>query len=53
MVFGVNLLTYDKKQIDIGIEAGGTKNSKLTRSSINNNSKIGILHGAAQYCIQG
>jgi tryptophan synthase/tryptophan synthase beta chain len=30
MVFGVNLLIYDKKQIElIGVEAGGPKKSKL------------------------
>ena len=36
----------------IGIEAGGPKNSKLHAAPLTNNSKIGILHGAAQYVIQ-
>ena len=35
-----------------GIEAGGPKNSKLHAAPLTNNSKIGILHGAAQYVIQ-
>ena len=36
----------------IGIEAGGPKNSKLHAAPLTNGSKIGILHGAAQYVIQ-
>ena len=36
----------------IGIEAGGPKNSKLHAAPLTNDSKIGILHGAAQYVIQ-
>ena len=36
----------------IGIEAGGPKNSKLHAAPLSNNSKIGILHGAAQYVVQ-
>jgi tryptophan synthase beta chain len=36
----------------IGIEAGGPKNSKLHAAPLSNGSKIGILHGAAQYVIQ-
>ena len=36
----------------IGIEAGGPKNSKLHAAPLTNKSKIGILHGAAQYVIQ-
>ena len=35
----------------IGIEAGGPKNSKLHAAPLTNGSKIGILHGAAQYVI--
>ena len=35
-----------------GIEAGGPKNSKLHAAPLTNGSKIGILHGAAQYVIQ-
>ena len=36
----------------IGVEAGGPKNSKLHAAPLSNGSKIGILHGAAQYVIQ-
>ncbi len=36
----------------IGIEAGGPKNSKLHAAPLTKGSKIGILHGAAQYVIQ-
>ena len=36
----------------IGIEAGGPSNSKLHAAPLTNGSKIGILHGAAQYVIQ-
>ncbi len=36
----------------VGVEAGGPKNSKLHAAPLTNNSKIGILHGAAQYVIQ-
>ena len=36
----------------IGVEAGGPKNSKLHAAPLTNSSKIGILHGAAQYVIQ-
>ena len=36
----------------IGIEAGGPKSSKLHAAPLTNGSKIGILHGAAQYVIQ-
>lgn len=36
----------------IGIEAGGPKNSKFHAAPLTNGSKIGILHGAAQYVIQ-
>ena len=36
----------------IGVEAGGPKNSKLHAAPLTNGSKIGILHGAAQYVIQ-
>ena len=35
----------------VGIEAGGPKNSKLHAAPLTNGSKIGILHGAAQYVI--
>ena len=36
----------------IGIEAGGPSNSRLHAAPLTNGSKIGILHGAAQYVIQ-
>ena len=36
----------------IGIEAGGPRNSKLHAAPLSKGSKIGILHGAAQYVIQ-
>ena len=36
----------------IGIEAGGPENSKFHAAPLTNGSKIGILHGAAQYVIQ-
>ena len=36
----------------IGVEAGGPKKSKLHAAPLTNSSKIGILHGAAQYVIQ-
>ena len=36
----------------IGVEAGGPKNSKLHAAPLTHGSKIGILHGAAQYVIQ-
>ena len=36
----------------VGIEAGGPNNSKLHAAPLTNGSKIGILHGAAQYVIQ-
>ena len=36
----------------IGVEAGGPAKSKLHAAPLTNGSKIGILHGAAQYVIQ-
>jgi len=36
----------------IGVEAGGPRKSKLHAAPLTNSSKIGILHGAAQYVIQ-
>ena len=36
----------------VGIEAGGPKNSKLHAAPLTSGSKIGILHGAAQYVVQ-
>jgi tryptophan synthase beta subunit len=44
---------YDKKQIEfIGVEAGGPKKSKKHAGPLTYGSKIGILHGAAQYVNQ-
>ena len=46
-------MDYDKRQISFeGIEAGGPKNSKKHAAPLSNNSKIGVLHGAAQYVCQ-
>ncbi len=42
----------DTDAMFVGIEAGGPKNSKLHAAPLTNGSKIGILHGAAQYVIQ-
>ncbi len=36
----------------IGVEAGGPENSKLHAAPLTHGSKIGILHGAAQYVVQ-
>ena len=36
----------------IGVEAGGPNKSRLHAAPLTNGSKIGILHGAAQYVIQ-
>ena len=35
-----------------GIEAGGPRRSKLHAAPLTNGSKIGVLHGAAQYVVQ-
>ena len=42
----------DTKVEFIGIEAGGPKKSKLHAAPLTNGSKIGVLHGAAQYVVQ-
>ena len=53
MGFWNEFMDHDKKQVEfIGVEAGGPKNSKLHAAPLTNGSKIGILHGAAQYVIQ-
>ena len=53
MGFWNEFMDYDKKQIEfIGVEAGGPAKSKLHAAPLTNGSKIGILHGAAQYVIQ-
>ena len=44
---------YDKKQIEfIGVEAAGPKKSKRHAAPLTYGSKIGILHGSAQYVNQ-
>ncbi len=46
-------LNAPQSQVEfIGVEAGGPKNSKLHAAPLTNKSKIGILHGAAQYVVQ-
>ena len=46
-------MDYDKRQVSFeGIEAGGPRNSKKHAAPLSNNSKIGVLHGAAQYVCQ-
>ena len=53
MGFWNEFIDYDKKQVEfIGVEAGGPAKSKLHAAPLTNGSKIGILHGAAQYVIQ-
>jgi len=53
MGFWNEFMDYDKKQVEfIGVEAGGPAKSKLHAAPLTNGSKIGILHGAAQYVIQ-
>jgi tryptophan synthase beta chain len=51
--FWSEFMDYDKKQIEmVGIEAAGPKKSKLHAAPLSKNSKVGILHGAAAYCVQ-
>tara|TARA_B100000941_G_scaffold224506_1_gene166735 strand:- start:147 stop:605 length:459 start_codon:yes stop_codon:yes gene_type:complete len=46
-------MDYDKKQVEfIGVEAGGPSKSKKHAAPLTYRSKIGILHGAAQYVNQ-
>ena len=46
-------MDYDKRQVEfIGVEAGGPKKSKKHAAPLTYGSKIGILHGAAQYVNQ-
>ncbi len=53
MGFWNEFMDYQKEQIEfVGVEAGGPKKSKLHAAPLTNNSKIGILHGAAQYVLQ-
>ena len=51
--FWNEFMDYNKQQVEfVGVEAGGPKKSKLHAAPLTNGSKIGILHGAAQYVIQ-
>jgi tryptophan synthase beta subunit len=51
--FWNEFMHYDKKQVEfIGVEAGGPKSSKKHAAPLTYGSKIGILHGAAQYVNQ-
>ncbi|CAN1593112.1 TrpB Tryptophan synthase beta chain [Candidatus Pelagibacterales bacterium] len=51
--FWNSFMDYNKNQVEfIGVEAGGPNNSKLHAAPLTNKSKIGILHGAAQYVVQ-
>jgi len=51
--FWNEFIDYKKSQVElVGVEAGGPKNSKLHAAPLTFGSKIGILHGAAQYVIQ-
>tara|TARA_B100001093_G_scaffold517727_1_gene600167 strand:- start:1206 stop:2444 length:1239 start_codon:yes stop_codon:yes gene_type:complete len=51
--FWNEFIDYDKSQVElIGVEAGGSKKSKKHAAPLTNGSKIGILHGSAQYVIQ-
>ena len=46
-------MDYDKKQCEfIGVEAGGPAKSRRHAAPLTYGSKIGILHGAAQYVNQ-
>ena len=51
--FWNEFMNYSKKQIEfVGVEAGGPKKSKKHAAPLTFGSKIGILHGAAQYVNQ-
>ena len=51
--FWNEFIHYNKNQIElVGIEAGGPKKSKRHAAPLTYGSKIGILHGAAQYVNQ-
>ena len=51
--FWNEFIDYDKERVElIGVEAGGSKKSKKHAAPLTNGSKIGILHGSAQYVIQ-
>ena len=51
--FWSEFMDYPKKQVEfIGVEAGGPKKSLRHAATLTYGSKIGILHGAAQYVNQ-
>ena len=51
--FWSEFMDYDKKQVElIGVEAGGPKKSNKHAAPLTYGSKVGILHGAAQYVNQ-
>tara|TARA_Y100000816_G_C26000038_1_gene522516 strand:- start:542 stop:1036 length:495 start_codon:yes stop_codon:yes gene_type:complete len=51
--FWNSFFKYDKKDVElIGVEAGGPKKSKKHAAPLTYGSKVGILHGAAQYVNQ-
>ncbi len=51
--FWSEFIDYKKKDVElIGVEAGGRSKSKLHAAPLSKNSKIGVLHGAAAYCVQ-
>jgi|TARA_B100000929_G_scaffold291054_1_gene287580 tryptophan synthase beta subunit len=51
--FWSEFMDYDKNQVElIGVEAGGPRNSNKHAAPLTYGSKIGILHGAAQYVNQ-
>ena len=51
--FWSEFIDYDKRHVElIGVEAGGPFNSKKHAAPLTYGSKIGILHGAAQYVNQ-
>tara|TARA_Y100001970_G_scaffold274170_1_gene373510 strand:- start:4338 stop:5573 length:1236 start_codon:yes stop_codon:yes gene_type:complete len=51
--FWSEFIDYNKNKVElIGVEAGGPQKSKLHAAPLSKNSKIGVLHGAAAYCVQ-
>ncbi len=51
--FWSEFMDYDKRQVEfIGVEAGGPRKSSRHAAPLTYGSKIGILHGAAQYVNQ-
>ena len=51
--FWSEFIDCNKNKVElIGVEAGGPSNSKLHAAPLSKNSKIGVLHGAAAYCVQ-